>query len=340
MVVTQFRVVEVMKVLIVSNALSGGGAERTMRWLNREFNSNSIDSILVCLNNSENESPTLNEIVLQRNWKDGFSRTIDNLKEFNRVIRKFEPSVVIINCELPELFMSMCTYRVKHLFCVEHTSRPWDRRRAMGVFVRFALRIRGASWITVNSAQERIWPFGNKFRVIANPVEKPNISHANTSENALAFVGRLREEKGIQLILRAVLKSEASIDIFGSGDLEVELKRKYSHIAKFHGFVSNPWNEIERNQTVIIASQYEGDGIVVVEAMIAGLPLLLIDNKDLRRFALPDKHYFKDEQELIRKIKLVKQNKSEFLVQSEKIEEYLMQRNPSRVLKTWLEVLG
>lgn len=340
MALTKFRLGEVMNVIVVSNALSGGGAERTMRWLNREFNKNSIESTLICLNNSGDEIPTYNEIVLQRNWKDGLSRTIDNLKEFNKAIRRIKPNIVIINCELPELFMALCTYRVKNLICVEHTSKPWDRRRTLGVFVRFTLMIRGASWITVNSEQQGIWPFGNKFQVIPNPVKKPNLSRADACKNGLVFVGRLRKEKGIELVLRAVSQTQASIEIFGSGDLEIELKRKYSHIANFHGFVSNPWNEIDENKTVIIASQYEGDGIVVVEAIIAGLPLLLLDNQDLRRFDLPDKNYFKDERDLIRKINLVHQNVFEFAVPTEKVEEYLTQRDPSRVLKSWLEMLG
>lgn len=328
-----------MRILIVSNSLSGGGAETSMRWLNNQLNLHGIDSTLICLNGSAHEMPTRKETVLHRQWKDGLLRTIENLKEFNKVLKKVKPTFVIANCELPELYVAVTPIRLKHLICVEHTSKPWDRRRGTGFFIRLVLMLRRASWVTVNSAQQGIWPLRVDSRYIPNPVSKPTISDSLSGGNRFAFVGRLRREKGLDLILSAVSESGSSIDVFGAGDLRDELEREYSEVSEFHGFVINPWSEIRINQTLIVASEYEGDGIVVVEAILSGIPLLLLDNEDLRRFELPNKNYFKNKEELVEKLRMAQENSSEFAIPAEKVNHYMQERNPSTVLKNWLEIL-
>jgi len=60
---------------------------------------------------------------------------------------------------------------------------------------------------------------------------------------------------------------------------------------EFAGFVSNPWTSLTPNDLVIIPSASEGDGLVVIEALSAGMPILLSDIPEFRHFGLPDKHY-------------------------------------------------
>jgi uncharacterized protein with von Willebrand factor type A (vWA) domain len=77
------------------------------------------------------------------------------------------------------------------------------------------------------------------------------------------------------------------------------------------------------NSLVVVPSKYEGDGMVVIEAVLFNSPLLLADNEDLRRFNLGDKHYFNGYEKLLEMIKVNIHNEFEDLKVSNQIREDL-----------------
>jgi len=92
---------------------------------------------------------------------------------------------------------------------------------------------------------------------------------------------------------------------------------------------------------VVVPSEYEGDGMVVIESIAQGFPLLLADNKDLRRFALPDVHYFKGQSELNKKIELGKKsNFRDYLVSPLIQEQVLAERSIEAVVQAWCDLLN
>jgi hypothetical protein len=103
------------------------------------------------------------------------------------------------------------------------------------------------------------------------------------------------------------------------------------------GFKSNPWGFISSNSLVIVPSDYEGDGMVIVEAVLSGNPILLRDNVDLRRFGFENKHYFKDLKDLIL---IVKRNLDtsfkELVVSQAKVNELQASRSLQRITQEWL----
>lgn len=324
-----------MKILIVSNSISGGGAERSMRILNKEFNLQKIDATLLCLNNSGQDVPLENEIILGRKWKSGLWGTLANFRGFVQIYKFNSPDVLVVNCELPELYAAMLPLRVNRMICVEHTSQPWAGRRKFGGIVRSLLFLRRTEWITVNKGESRVWPLGSHAVHIANPVDAPRLSKSKDSLSPFVFVGRLREEKGIRMILDAVTKTGKSLSVFGNGTLEEELKNKYSDVASFNGFIENPWQSISPFQTIIVGSEYEGDGIVVAEAILAGIPILLRDIQDLRRFELSDNSYFKNREELERKIEQASTNPDVFRANQITREKLYTERSLEVVFSKW-----
>jgi glycosyltransferase involved in cell wall biosynthesis len=331
---------KLMKILIVSNSISGGGAERSMRILNKEFNLQKIDSTLLCLNNSGQDVPLVSEIILGRKWKSGLWGTIANFREFVQIYKSKSPEVLIVNCELPELYAAILPIRVKRIICVEHTSQPWAGRRKFGSIVRSLLFLRRVEWVTVNKDESRIWPHGSRAVHIANPVDAPRLSDSQDPQVPFVFVGRIREEKGIRMILEAVTKAGKGIRVFGNGNLEEELKNKYSEVARFDGFIENPWQSISAFQTIIVGSEYEGDGIVVAEAILAGMPILLRDNQDLRRFELSDDSYFKNKEELERKINQASTNPDVFRANRMTRDRLFAERSLEVVLLKWKTLIS
>jgi glycosyltransferase involved in cell wall biosynthesis len=329
-----------MKTLIITNALSGGGAESSMRTITHHLRSMGVDTTLLALNKNENDVAMNGEIELERKWKSGIFQTAANFFDFYRVIRHLKPDSVIVNCELPELYAAFAPVKIAKLICVEHTSKPWAGRKILGRIVRAMLLMRKSGWVTVNKSQETIWPFGDNAFYIPNPVEVPKLAPHKGPSPKFVFVGRLRREKGIETILQAISDEKMSIDIFGSGELEEALKVKYSDVASFHGFVREPWRFISSEQVLIVASEYEGDGKVVVEGILAQLSILLRDNVDLRRFELADGIYFKSSDELKKKLKDCLLRSDEYRPQSDTSDKLRIERDPISVSKVWLDLLG
>ena len=311
-----------------------------MRILNKEFNLQKIDATLLCLNNSGQDVPLEGEIILGRKWKSGLWGTLANFREFVQIYKFNSPDVLVVNCELPELYAAMLPLRVKRMICVEHTSQPWAGRRKFGRIVRSLLFLRRTEWITVNKGESRVWPLGSHAVHITNPVEAPQLSDSKDSLAPFVFVGRLREEKGIRLILDAVTKTGKSLNVFGNGTLEEELKSKYSDVASFNGFLENPWKSISPAQTIIVGSEYEGDGIVVAEAILAGIPILLRDIQDLRRFELSDDSYFKNREELERKIEQASINPDVFRANQITRDRLFRERSLEVVFSKWKTLIN
>jgi hypothetical protein len=133
------------------------------------------------------------------------------------------------------------------------------------------------------------------------------------------------------------------IDIYGDGPELSYLAKKYSPYSKlvdFKGYKNNPWREIGQDALVVVPSEFEGDGMVVVEAILNNNPILLSDNRDLRRFKLPDANYFQTEDELISKISAEKVNQFVKLKPAKEVKSgFLKTRNIDAVVDQWKRVL-
>lgn len=108
------------------------------------------------------------------------------------------------------------------------------------------------------------------------PVQKISLH----TENDIFYVGRLREGCGIDILLRAAMKSKVHVKVIGSGDFEYisNLKRDFSAVAKFYGavFDEEQQREIAKN---CMAGAYGGDsGLSIVHYMALGLPVIVHSN--------------------------------------------------------------
>jgi glycosyltransferase involved in cell wall biosynthesis len=166
---------------------------------------------------------------------------------------------------------------------------------------------------------------------------------ATGQESTLTFIGGLKRNKHPEWVIETGLELNLPVQIFGDGVLRSEIENKYLRYLnqiKMFGFKSNPWDFISSNSLVIVPSDYEGDGMVIVEAVLSGNPILLRDNIDLRRFGFEDKHYFKDLEDLIL---IVKRNLDtsfkELVVSQAKVNELQASRSLQRITLDWLILL-
>ncbi len=100
----------------------------------------------------------------------------------------------------------------------------------------------------------------------------------------VGFVGRLSEEKGIDWLIRSMVRVKervphARLLIVGTGPLENELRAlsrslRLNSSVEFTGYRQNVFEVLRQMDVFVIPSRSEGCPIVVLEAMAMGLPVV------------------------------------------------------------------
>jgi len=336
-------------IAIVTNSFSGGGAERSMNILANEFQSAGYATSLIAINSGPEDivPRKCKTYCLGRNWKAGFSETLRSRTKFKELLNDLQPDSLIINCELPELLIALTTTKAK-IFVVEHASDPWRGRKTLGLVVRAILVAKRVKWVAVSS-DLKFWPGLSKFSsVIKNPVVKeylfpPSAIPKSMKSPKLVFIGRLSEEKQPGMFLDICRKTKIPGVIFGDGPLKSEIgsRVKTENLdIELRGFTTYPWAEVSDRDLVIVTSKNEGDGLVVAEAVMLGIPILLLDTPDLQRFDLPVNSYKKDVSDFCESINSQVENGFEINRVDSKIQNGLSeQRFLGKIFSQWLKII-
>ena len=334
------------KVVFVVNSTTGGGAEVSAMTVYRHLASVGYNIRIIAINQNQftNDEKSDSVIQLGRTWKSGLRDTFLAFISFRKVLEELNPDIVVAHCELPELFCAfMPNFRSK-VFAVEHTSRPWDGRRILGWVIRGVLRCRKTLWITVDKSKTKIWLGGHNPIHIANPAAKNKVFEPIRIPERIAFIGRIREEKRPEWAIDAAIENSIAIAVIGDGDNKSSLMDMYANrndLVTFYGFIENPWSQLSPGTLIVMPSKFEGDGLVVVEALINGFPIILADNQDLRRFGLPPENYFSSERELVDKFRQIKQlGTNRFEIPKSTILKIQTERDIRTISTKWVQALS
>lgn len=170
----------------------------------------------------------------------------------------------------------------------------------------------GASSVTSADAQHRMRPARRTF-VVTPGIDADKYRVATESREAVlrrcgfspssfvvVLVGRLQPWKGQHVLLQAIAKLrrhglDAAVLVVGgeafgeSAGFEAELRRlaealRISPFVHFTGHVADPAPYIHASDACVNASDGEPFGIVLLEAMAAGLPVVAVDRAGPREF--------------------------------------------------------
>jgi glycosyltransferase involved in cell wall biosynthesis len=176
------------------------------------------------------------------------------------------------------------------------TPHGWSFWAATGFEARayLALERLAAHWcrilVTVSEAERAAGLDGRvgrpeQYRVVLNGVDlEPYSGKPRPERGVIVFVGRLREPKRADLAVRALAilrrtRPEARLDLVGDGPLRAELealaeREGVREAVRFVGTSHDVPELLKRACCLLLASEYEGCPLTVLEAMAAGVPVV------------------------------------------------------------------
>lgn len=338
------------RVMVVTNSLTGGGAERSMNLVCNELVRRGWTISLVPINSGPADLviPNCEVFPIERKWRDKLFGTGKAMLRFLRIVHSWKPDVVILNCDLPELFGSTLLFR-SQLVVVEHVNYPWNTRINLGRVVRRILQKRNSKWVGVSS-HFSIWPYKQSpDLVIPNQIllssQNPNANAKSKKTGIikrLVFVGRLVSQKRPEWIVEIANDTGITSEIIGEGELRLSMEkaaRERDVVINFRGYQSDPWAVFEEGDLLIVPSAYEGDGLVVVECMQKGFPMLVADIPEFRRFGLPEANYCEDINSFVLSINNFRSNITALVIPKTISNVILNARSPKVVGDKWVNFL-
>lgn len=337
-----------MRVMIVTNSFTGGGAERSANITANELKALGLEVSLVAINSGPEDLVriTADKHCLGRPWQGGIWPTAKALFDLNTLVRRIKPDFILANCELPELMSALLFFQTQ-IIVVEHTSNPWAGRLELGRVIRRLLKFRNSKFVTVSSHLS-IWPWCQiPNRVIQNPLDlenfKPRLKLRSISSiNRLVFIGRLNHAKNPGWLIEISRSTNLPCIYIGDGEMRQELETASLHSnveTVFAGRVENPWELLLPGDLLIVPSNFEGDGLVILEALIHGIPLIVREIPDLLRFNFPSKNYSPSVEDFTRTINEFRYSLNELSIEYEFSRNLISQRDPKTIAESWKTLL-
>ena len=133
-------------------------------------------------------------------------------------------------------------------------------------------------------------PDGCELHRLPNPIQVPDAGPPSLKgDGPFLFVGRLSHDKGVLLLAEAAKQLGVRVVFVGSGDLEGELRSRYSEV-EITGWLS-PDEVYERMRCaralVLPSVWYECQPLTAYEALSQGLPVVTSENNAAREAIVP-----------------------------------------------------
>ena len=162
--------------------------------------------------------------------------------------------------------------------------------------------------------------FGDKLKykslVVGNPFDAQYIrykaDHAElTNQSDIIYLGRLTEAKNPFVFLDIIqdLKQkipDLKVSMVGAGELESEVRQKIKDYAldstiTMYGFQENPYGLLKNSKVLCIPSKWEGFGLVAIEALSLGKPVVASNVGGLKNIINDECGFVGDTQEGLEK---------------------------------------
>ena len=141
--------------------------------------------------------------------------------------------------------------------------------------------------VVLTEKDREAWTELNNVATIPDPLSFVPTSISPLTEKRIVAIARYAHEKGIDLLLQAWSKVERKnkdwrLDVYGDGDTksyeqQIDVLGIARNRCELHGRTNDVEREYCHSSLFVLSSRFEGFGMVIVEAMACGLPVVAFD---------------------------------------------------------------
>ena len=215
-----------------------------------------------------------------------------NKKELKRVIKEYQPDVIHAHDFRASVIASNMSKKIKVISHL-HNNAPWLKKYGLKTFLYASTCKKYSKIMTVSESVFNEFLFGEKFKdkltVLGNPIntteiQKKAIEYEINQNFDIGFCGRLTVAKNPTLLLDIIEKVKIDfpnvrVAVVGDGELKQEFnknieQKSLTENVKTFGFQENPYPIIKQCKLLLLPSLWEGFGLVAVEALSLGVPVV------------------------------------------------------------------
>lgn len=183
--------------------------------------------------------------------------------------------------KIAEIHFARPDYRKIEVCFFPKCINEWISRKWTGHLVVNLKKL--ARFVVLTKEDSLNWPELDNLVVIPNFACYDSSFKSSLKNKQVIAVGRYSMQKGFDLLINAWKKvhyrhPDWYLDIYGSGDKNMYEKLAdnldLSSVVTCHGPVGNVFEKYAESSIFVLSSRYEGFGLVLVEAMGTGLPVV------------------------------------------------------------------
>lgn len=218
-------------------------------------------------------------------------------RKLNQFLKQANPDIVISTGTsekyfLPHLKVASSPSYVREIHYLKdyrvRSAKGWLEKvlARIGDFADYSINIWVYDRIVLLTEEDKRlhWSSDNRILVIPNPAIICPVSPSSLQNKTAIAVGRLVNEKNFESLIRAWVfvhqqHNDWSLEIWGDGELRGALQEQIDrkHLEKtvfLKGYTNDILSKYSMASFLVCSSLFEGFGLMILEAMSAGLPII------------------------------------------------------------------
>lgn len=284
-----------MHIAVVTRDMCGGGAQRVIAQLLRQWTAQGVQTSLVSMYSDQlfYQLPEETKFIkITASAQNGNVDKIVRYKQLRQYLKELKPDVVLSMPEEIGIYVVLAMLGTGIPVVVSERNNPWvmpdkkisriARRMAYPFAKGLIFQTKQASSFFPGSQQK-------KGIVLPNPLEVSRLPQVYTGEREKIVVsaGRLEKQKNFPVLIKAFAlfvkeHPDYRLVIYGEGSMRQELEALAKQLLpenswSMPGQVSDLDDRLARAELFALSSDYEGIPNVLIEAMAVGTPSVSTD---------------------------------------------------------------